>query len=150
MNKNIDKLNQSAHHVTGIEGFKLNFTISKGDFLYRPPQKEELPEPTYYPDDETIFPAINLNPRYTFDSFVIGSSNRFAQATSEAVSNDPGSKYNPLFIYGGVGLGKTHLLHAIGHRIKTTIPNKNVLYVTCEKFTQEMKKQYAAIQQKIF
>ena len=79
----------------------------------------------------------NLEPKFTFNSFVIGENNRFAQAASYAVSEAPGTAYNPLFIYGGVGLGKTHLMHAIGNEILRRSPNKKVLYVTSEKFTND-------------
>lgn len=80
----------------------------------------------------------NLNPNYTFDTFVVGSNNRFAQSASLAVAESPGEAYNPLYIYGGPGLGKTHLMHSIGHFILERNPNAKVLYVTSEEFTNEV------------
>ena len=79
-----------------------------------------------------------LNPKYTFETFVVGNSNRFAHAAALAVGNEPGKAYNPLFLYGGVGLGKTHLMHAIGNRILQNNNKMNVLYVTSEKFTNQL------------
>ncbi|CEK36666.1 chromosomal replication initiator protein DnaA [Paraclostridium sordellii] len=80
----------------------------------------------------------NLNPKYTFDTFVIGNSNRFAHAACVAVAESPARAYNPLFLYGGVGLGKTHLMHAIGHHIMEQKKDPKVVYVSSEKFTNEL------------
>jgi len=80
----------------------------------------------------------NLNSNYTFDTFVVGSNNRFAQSASLAVAESPGESYNPLYIYGGAGLGKTHLMHSIGHFILEENPNMKILYVTSEVFTNEV------------
>ena len=82
--------------------------------------------------------AAQLNPRYTFDAFVIGSGNQFAQAACQAVAERPSKAYNPLFLYGGVGMGKTHLMQAIGHEIKRRLPQAAICYVSSEKFTNEM------------
>ncbi|MFC2061084.1 chromosomal replication initiator protein DnaA [Elusimicrobiota bacterium] len=138
MSKHKDNIKKIFCSLYDVKNPEIKFIIKHDSFIYHPPKKEEIPDPTYQPEDENLFPDTVLNPRYTFDGFVVGSSNRFAQAASEAVANEPGLRYNPLFIYGGVGLGKTHLLHAIGHRIKSNTPKRRVLYVTCEKFTQEM------------
>jgi chromosomal replication initiator protein len=82
--------------------------------------------------------AAQLNPRYTFDAFVIGSGNQFAHAACQAVAERPSKAYNPLFLYGGVGMGKTHLMQAIGHEIKRRMPQAAICYVSTEKFTNDM------------
>lgn len=92
-----------------------------------------LETPTVLQDKKSMF-----NPKYTFDTFVVGSSNQFAVAAAKAVAENPGKNYNPLFIYGGVGLGKTHILHAIGNYIQQTHPELNVIYVTIEQFTNDL------------
>lgn len=79
-----------------------------------------------------------LNPKYTFSTFVVGSNNKFAHAASLAVAESPGEIYNPLFLYGGVGLGKTHLMHSIAHFIIERKPGMKILYVTSEEFTNEV------------
>jgi chromosomal replication initiator protein len=87
---------------------------------------------------ESALPPPNLNTRYTFDTFVVGNSNQFAHAAAKAVADRPSESYNPLFLYGGVGLGKTHLLHAIGHQILADRPELRVSYLVAEQFVNEL------------
>ena len=115
-----------SDNVEHINNNKNSFDISNSD------TDDNEDDEGFYDDDITP-----LNPNYTFDSFVIGNNNSFAQAASFAVAESPGSSYNPLFLYGGVGLGKTHLMHSIGNEILKNDPTKKVLYVTSEKFINE-------------
>ncbi len=87
------------------------------------------------PLEQQIF--FNLNPKYTFETFILGKNSELAYAASQAVAKNPGGQYNPLFIYGGVGLGKTHLMHAVGHSLLSLKPNAKIIYVTSEKFTND-------------
>ena len=113
--------------VTGVE-FNINFMTKEEFDSMDVVHTEEFNEDSF---------ESHLNPRLTFDSFIIGSSNKFAHAASSAVAEKPGEKYNPLFIYGNSGLGKTHLLHAIGNEIKENNPDMKVLYITTENFTND-------------
>lgn len=92
----------------------------------------------YHTVNNINFEKANLNPKYIFDTFVVGSNNKFAHSASLAVAESPGEAYNPLYLYGGAGLGKTHLMHSIGHFILHQNPNMKVLYVTSEQFTNEV------------
>ena len=99
---------------------------------------DEPIKPLFNVEKEEEAAESNLNPKYVFENYVMGNSNRFAYAAAQAVANNPATTYNPLFLYGGVGLGKTHLMHAIGNRIKQNDPTMKVLYISSENFTNEI------------
>ena len=109
------------------------------EFLCDEPDAPPAPSPLVR-QARLDFDAVDhqLNPRYTFDTFVVGNSNQFAHAASLAVAEQPSKAYNPLYLYGGVGMGKTHLMHAIGHTIKKRNPALKLTYVSAEKFTNEV------------
>ena len=100
-----------------------------------PPAKALPKQEGSVPVVEEVDSKTNLNPRYTFDTFVVGPSNELVHAACQSVGKSPGTEYNPLFIYGGVGLGKTHLLHAVGNHINSNFPEKSILFTTSERFT---------------
>jgi chromosomal replication initiator protein len=132
---------------TAIETSLREILGRDGSVSFETSENQEV-EPDSLPETPAAAPVIpsrienhvsdeTFNPKYTFDTFVVGPSNRFAQAAAAAVAKDPGKTYNPLFLYGGVGLGKTHILHAIAHGIRANNPGARVLYVTSERFINE-------------
>lgn len=113
--------------------YQIDF-VPKGENPILSSQSESAAD---HSENDLVIDAM-LNPKYTFDTFVVGASNRFAHAASLAVAELPADAYNPLFLYGGAGLGKTHLMHAIGHHIHRNNPNMRLLYITSESFTNQL------------
>lgn len=130
---------KSFFQVTITEMFDHNYDVSF--VLEKDARAQDLPEgelPAANPVYNINYENANLNPKYKFDTFVVGSNNKFAHSASLAVAESPGEAYNPLYLYGGAGLGKTHLMHSIGHFVLEQNPNMKVLYVTSEEFTNEV------------
>ena len=123
-------IQQAIFELTG-KNYSVDFILQKD--LNKAP--EQVKPVKIQPENKV---ASNLNPKYTFDTFVVGNNNKLAHAASVAVAEAPGVSYNPLFLYGGVGLGKTHLMHSVAHHILQNNKDAKVLYVTSEKFTIEL------------
>lgn len=130
-----------AKYITGTLADKMREAIVKADVgLYDFRLKVEGSDEFAYnpPDDNSAEYSTNLDPKFTFENFVVGPCNEFVHAAALSVAEDPAGTYNPLFIYGGTGLGKTHLIEAIGNKIVKEKPHLKVLYVTCDKFFNDI------------
>ncbi len=129
-------IQETLQAVTGGE-VDVDFVVSTNG--QRLPALDEAPLlPDEPPDEPAPLPQSELNEKFKFSSFVVGNNSRFAHAAAKAVADAPGDNYNPLFLYGGVGLGKTHLMHAIGHEVRRAFPKKRVVYLTSEQFMNEV------------
>jgi len=128
-NKPIKKIEYHVENIKNIEEHECN-TINA-------PSVSTVSTPLYSQPKQTLGAQFGLNPKYTFNTFIVGKGSELAHAAAKAVADRPGEAYNPLFIYGGVGLGKTHLLQAIGHTMLLSNPQAKILYVSSEKFTNE-------------
>ena len=125
----------------GRQGTVVTFvpeTLETRDLQPTMPSKEREDPPDVEHDVEETADQLGLSPRYSFDTFIVGASNQFAHAACRAVAEQPSRSYNPLFIYGGVGLGKTHLMHAIGHYVLTHAPTLKLTYISAERFMNEV------------
>lgn len=126
-----EQLKEAIHAVFGeFSEFEILDPQEKENYLKQNKSQED--ESSQKQEENSTF-----NEKYTFDNFVVGKSNQFVYAAARSVAENPGEKFNPLFIYGGVGLGKTHILNAIGNFVRQNAPDKKIMYVTCEKFTND-------------
>ncbi len=137
---------KTLERITGKPIKKVEYSVEKIKNIekqgYNPIPTEQqtastIETPTYNPQKKSAVTQFGLNTKYTFDTFIVGKGNELAHAAAQAVASRPGEAYNPLFIYGGVGLGKTHLLQAIGHFMLMANPQTHIIYVSSEKFTNE-------------
>ncbi len=137
------QITQTLHKLTNGRVERVEYIIANKKALSnQPPSSPLIPSPV----EKHLDPVkaarpkllgLKLNPIYTFEHFIVGGSNSLAHAASEAVAENPGHAYNPLFLYGGVGLGKTHLIQAIAHRVLESDPDKVIAYISCEQFTND-------------
>lgn len=133
LKRHSEQLKQSINEIFGEEiTFDVLDPIEKKAYL-----KKNTPDTNQAISKNDQEEKNAFNPKYTFDNFVVGKSNQFVYAAAHSVAENPGKRFNPLFIYGGVGLGKTHILHSIGNYIQKESPNLKIKYVTCEKFTND-------------
>jgi len=142
-NKYHNSIIKAISNITSNKIEKISYKVETKKPKPKSKEKEDIKKNKNSKTDEETkrkedhISKFNLNPKYTFDNFIVGKGNELAQAACSAVAEKPGVVYNPLFLYGGVGLGKTHLMQAIGNSIIKKHPKKKVIYVTCEKFTNE-------------
>jgi chromosomal replication initiator protein len=131
--KSEERIKEIVYKVQTIKGFE-----EQVEQLKKEPQKSAVSNTNQPGHRINSFEVYNgINSKYTFDSFVVGKNSELARAAAQAVANAPGTTYNPLFIYGGVGLGKTHLMQAIGNQVLSRDPSKKIVYATCEQFTND-------------
>ena len=138
--------NASVRHLVEKEyraaildaAISLGVELSDVEFAHADSSPDLLPEPQQQRFDFKDRSTARFNPKYQFEGFVVGSCNEFAHAAAQAVANNPANAYNPLYIYGGVGMGKTHLMHAIGQQLEQNNPGMRVVYVSAEEFMNEM------------
>ncbi|MEJ7623452.1 MAG: chromosomal replication initiator protein DnaA [Pyrinomonadaceae bacterium] len=149
------KLLKDTFAEVGLAGYAIEWDIDPDQIAELAQDEDDVPDLVFSPKNgpASVRPGVagsshhfinlepvedHLNQKYSFEKFVVGSCNQFAHAAAKATAETPGTTYNPLFIYGGVGLGKTHLMHAIGHSIKQTRPHMRVAYITSERFMNEL------------